>query len=168
MNPALFLQRQPAHSQSGRLGQEGTFHFGFRVSDYAAGDRAKVSPTLKEAFKNFPCPHLRAQFNEWNSTYEKLTDMIVPRSSQFITQDNEYGLFSVTLFKKVVEEFKHHARERKFVVRDFVYNEEELAAGKNEMTKLVTDKKKQFVSSNFPVGFQPTHEVLFRVRWCDG
>lgn len=73
--------------------------------------------------------------------------MIVPRSSQFITQDGEYGLFSVTLFKKVVEEFKHHAREKKFVVRDFVYNEEELAAGKNEMTKLVTDKKKQFVSS---------------------
>lgn len=74
--------------------------------------------------------------------------MIVPRSSQFITQDNEYGLFSVTLFKKVAEEFKHHAREKKFVVRDFVYNEEELAAGKNEMTKLVTDKKKQFVCCN--------------------
>lgn len=72
--------------------------------------------------------------------------MIVPRSSQMITQDNDYCLFNVTLFKKVVEEFKLHARERKFIVRDFVYNEEELAAGKNEMTKLITDKKKQFVS----------------------
>jgi len=37
-----------------------------------------------------------------------------------------------------------HAREKKFVVREFTYNEEELAAGKNEITKLVTDKKKQF------------------------
>lgn len=72
--------------------------------------------------------------------------MIVPRSSQLICQDSEYGLFTVTLFKKVVEEFKLHAREKKFIVRDFVYNEEELAAGKNEITKLVTDKKKQFVS----------------------
>lgn len=44
----------------------------------------------------------------------------------------------------MVEEFKLHAREKKFVVRDFTYNEEELAAGKNEITKLVTDKKKQF------------------------
>jgi V-type H+-transporting ATPase subunit C len=44
----------------------------------------------------------------------------------------------------VVEEFKLHAREKKFVVREFTYNEEELAAGKNEITKLVTDKKKQF------------------------
>lgn len=46
----------------------------------------------------------------------------------------------------MAEEFKLHAREKKFVVRDFVYNEEELAAGKNEITRLVTDKKKQFVS----------------------
>lgn len=82
--------------------------------------------------------------NDWNANYEKITDMIVPRSSQMITQDNDYALCTVTLFKKVVDEFKLHARERKFVVREFTYNEEELAAGKNEITKLVTDKKKQF------------------------
>lgn len=82
--------------------------------------------------------------NDWNTNYEKITDMIVPRSSQLITQDNDYALCTVTLFKKVVDEFKLHARERKFVVREFTYNEEELAAGKNEITKLVTDKKKQF------------------------
>lgn len=70
--------------------------------------------------------------------------MIVPRSSTLITQDSDYALFNVTLFKKVVEEFKLHAREKKFVVREFTYNEEEMAAGKNEITKLVTDKKKQF------------------------
>ncbi|XP_033321128.1 V-type proton ATPase subunit Vha44 isoform X2 [Megalopta genalis] len=86
----------------------------------------------------------RANFQEWHSGYEKLTDMIVPRSTQLITQDSEYGLFTVSLFKKVIEEFKLHAREKKFIVRDFTYNEEELAAGKNEITKLVTDKKKQF------------------------
>ncbi|XP_045461269.1 V-type proton ATPase subunit C isoform X1 [Harmonia axyridis] len=86
----------------------------------------------------------KSQTQEWLTTYEKLTDMIVPRSSQLITQDNEYGLYTVSLFKKVGEEFKLHAREKKFVVRDFTYNEEELAAGKNEITKLVTDKKKQF------------------------
>jgi V-type H+-transporting ATPase subunit C len=86
----------------------------------------------------------KSNFNDWNAGFEKLTDMIVPRSSQLITQDADFGLFNVTLFKKVVEEFKLHAREKKFVVREFTYNEEELAAGKNEITKLVTDKKKQF------------------------
>lgn len=84
--------------------------------------------------------------NDWMAHYEQITDMIVPRSSTLITQDNDYCLYNVTLFKKVVEEFKLHAREKKFIVRDFVYNEEELAAGKNERTKLITDKKKQFVS----------------------
>lgn len=74
--------------------------------------------------KNF-----RSNFQEWYSCYEKLTDMIVPRSTQLITQDSEYGLFTVTLFKKVMDEFKLHAREKKFIVRDFTYNEEELAAG---------------------------------------
>ncbi|XP_055319370.1 V-type proton ATPase subunit C isoform X1 [Sitodiplosis mosellana] len=86
----------------------------------------------------------KANVNDWTANYEKITDMIVPRSSQLITQDADYALFNVTLFKKVVEEFKLHAREKKFVVRDFTYNEEELAAGKSEITKLVTDKKKQF------------------------
>uniref|UniRef100_A0A182Q1D1 V-type proton ATPase subunit C n=1 Tax=Anopheles farauti TaxID=69004 RepID=A0A182Q1D1_9DIPT len=86
----------------------------------------------------------KANMGDWNAHYEKITDMIVPRSSQTITQDADYALCTVTLFKKVVDEFKLHARERKFVVREFVYNEEELAAGKNEITKLVTDKKKQF------------------------
>ncbi|CAL1681061.1 unnamed protein product [Lasius platythorax] len=86
----------------------------------------------------------RSNFQDWHSCYEKLTDMIVPRSTQLITQDSEYGLFTITLFKKVIDEFKLHAREKKFIVRDFIYNEEELAAGKNEITKLVTDKKKQF------------------------
>lgn len=46
--------------------------------------------------------------------------MIVPRSSQLITSDADYALFTVTLFKKVVAEFKHHARERKLVFFDVV------------------------------------------------
>merc|ERR1711992_288853 len=47
-------------------------------------------------------------------------------------------------FKKVVDEFKQKARENKFNVRDFTYNEEALKSGKSELTKLHTDKKKQF------------------------
>uniref|UniRef100_A0A668VRB8 V-type proton ATPase subunit C n=1 Tax=Oreochromis aureus TaxID=47969 RepID=A0A668VRB8_OREAU len=59
-------------------------------------------------------------------------------------EDNESGLFSVTLFRKAVDDFKHKARENKFTVRDFQYNEEEMKADKEEMTRLSTDKKKQF------------------------
>lgn len=88
-------------------------------------------------------------YREWTTTYENLSEMIVPRSSQLIWEDNDHGLFNVTLFQKVVDEFKVKARERKFVVRDFEYNEEDIAKGKNELAKLENDKKKQ-------------HQFLFR------
>eukprot|EP00794_Sanderia_malayensis_P017014 gene17014-18728_t len=84
------------------------------------------------------------QVDDWQLSYEKLTDMVVPRSSKLLFEDNENALFSVTLFKKVVDEFKLHAREKKFVVRDFVYDEQELAASKNEISRLTSDKKKLF------------------------
>merc|ERR550519_2396834 len=68
--------------------------------------------------------------------------MIVPGSSQLI--DQEHALVTVSLFHKVVDEFKNRARENRFNVRDFTYDDEELKAGKSELTKLHTDKKKAF------------------------
>lgn len=85
-----------------------------------------------------------SMINDWHAKYESLTDMVVPRSTQMIYQDMDNALMAVTLFHKVVDEFKHKARESKFLVREFVYNPEELQAGKDELTKLATDKKKQF------------------------
>ena len=41
----------------------------------------------------------------------------------------------------------------RFVVRDFVYDEEELAASKNEISRLTSDKKKLFVSIFFITDF---------------
>ncbi|XP_033751589.1 V-type proton ATPase subunit C 1-A-like [Pecten maximus] len=82
--------------------------------------------------------------HDWHLKYETLTDMIVPRSTRVLFEDDENCLCSVTLFKRVVDEFKHKCRENRFMVRDFTYNEEELAAGKTEITKLEADKKKQF------------------------
>lgn len=86
----------------------------------------------------------KALFGDWRNNYEKLTDMIVPRSSVLIHEDQDHGLFSVTVFNKVIDEFKQHARENKFIVRDFNYDEEEIKAGRNEVEKLESDKKRQF------------------------
>ncbi|KAG7256071.1 hypothetical protein CRUP_029566 [Coryphaenoides rupestris] len=61
-----------------------------------------------------------------------------------LREDQDSGLFSVTLFRKAMDDFRHKARENKFTMRDFQYNEEELKADKEEMTRLSTDKKKQF------------------------
>uniref|UniRef100_A0A4W3GYS2 V-type proton ATPase subunit C n=1 Tax=Callorhinchus milii TaxID=7868 RepID=A0A4W3GYS2_CALMI len=86
----------------------------------------------------------KINYTEWEKTYETLADMVVPRSSKLIYDDNDSGLYNVTLFRKAVDDFRLQARENKFVVREFQYNEEELKADKEEMTRLSTDKKKQF------------------------
>ncbi|KAK8376751.1 hypothetical protein O3P69_009993 [Scylla paramamosain] len=86
----------------------------------------------------------KAFYTDWQAKYEHLSDMVVPRSSRLIFEDSDHGLYTVTLFSKVVDEYKLHARENKFIVREFTYNEEELTAGKNELSKLINDKKRYF------------------------
>uniref|UniRef100_A0A1A7YWW0 V-type proton ATPase subunit C n=1 Tax=Iconisemion striatum TaxID=60296 RepID=A0A1A7YWW0_9TELE len=86
----------------------------------------------------------KTNYTDWQKTYETLAEMVVPRSSHLLFEDHDSGLFSVTLFRKAIDDFKHKARESKFTVREFQYNEEEMKADKEEMTRLSTDKKKQF------------------------
>lgn len=81
---------------------------------------------------------------DWQKKYETITDKVVPRSSRVVYEDNEHQLCTVTLFRLIQDEFKNKCREHKFMVRDFVYNEEEIQAGKTELDKLNADKKKKF------------------------
>uniref|UniRef100_A0AAR2L113 V-type proton ATPase subunit C n=1 Tax=Pygocentrus nattereri TaxID=42514 RepID=A0AAR2L113_PYGNA len=85
----------------------------------------------------------KASYPDWQKTYETLSEMVVPRSSNLLFEDQDSGLFSVTLFRKAIDDFKLKSRENKFIVRDFQYNEEEMKADKEELTRLSTDKKKQ-------------------------
>ncbi|KAA3677459.1 V-type H+-transporting ATPase subunit C [Paragonimus westermani] len=55
----------------------------------------------------------RSCYSEWQSCYEKLTDMVVPQSSQFI-------------------------------VREFEYDEKKIEESRTELSKLESDKKRQF------------------------
>lgn len=86
----------------------------------------------------------KANYKDWYNKYETLANFVVPRSSKLVYEDNEHGLFNVTVFKKNLDDFKMHCRENRFTVREFEYNEEAMAAGKNEYTKLASDKQKQF------------------------
>ncbi|GBB90986.1 hypothetical protein RclHR1_18070001 [Rhizophagus clarus] len=76
------------------------------------------------------------RYKDWNSKYETISQMIVPRSSQKIAEDNDYGLFTVTLFKRVSEEFANKCREEKFVVRDFKYNENDMENQRKEFEEV--------------------------------
>ncbi|KAM9201582.1 V-type proton ATPase subunit C 2 isoform 3-T3 [Dugong dugon] len=86
----------------------------------------------------------KPSYAQWRKTYESLSDMVVPRSTKLIAEDNEGGLFTVTLFRKVIDDFKTKARENKFTVREFYYDEKEMKREREEMTRLLSDKKQQY------------------------
>ncbi|XP_065844647.1 V-type proton ATPase subunit C 1-B-like [Oscarella lobularis] len=86
----------------------------------------------------------KSGYKDWNLKYEKLSDMVVPRSTKKIHEDGEHGLYTVTLFKKVVDEYKLHARENKFIVRDFVFDTSAQQAERQEINRLQSDRKRQY------------------------
>jgi V-type H+-transporting ATPase subunit C len=55
----------------------------------------------------------RVLTKDWEASYATLADMVVPGSAKRITEDQEHALYTVTLFKKVIEEYKTNCRERK-------------------------------------------------------
>lgn len=70
--------------------------------------------------------------SDFEKSYESLTEFVIPRSAKVIATDQEYSLYTVTLFKKFEQEFINLAREHKWHPRnDFVYSEETL----NELRK---------------------------------
>ncbi|XP_059883075.1 V-type proton ATPase subunit C 2 isoform X3 [Delphinus delphis] len=89
----------------------------------------------------------KPSYVQWQKTYESLSDMVVPRSTKLIAEDNECGLFTVTLFRKVIDDFKTKAKENKFTVREFYYDEKEIKREREEMTRLLSDRKQQYQTS---------------------
>jgi hypothetical protein len=53
---------------------------------------------------------------EWVAQYEGLSEFVVPRSSAVVAEDQDYCVFTVVLFKRVVDNFKTAARSKGFQV----------------------------------------------------
>ena len=54
-------------------------------------------------------------------------------------------LVNVTMFQKVLETFKIKCREKKFILRDFQYNEQVLMKESEQLRTLEQNKKDKFV-----------------------
>jgi len=92
--------------------------------------------------------------------YERLTNMVVPRTSTLLASDDEFSLFSVVVFRRVHDDFIQKCREQKFIVRDFVYSEQEIAKQENDLQETnVTEKELwtellRLARTNFSESFQ--------------
>lgn len=83
-----------------------------------------------------------ASYTEWSTSYEQLTEYVVPKSSKLLFEDHEYGIWNVTLFRKVLDDFKRVCSRNKYFVRDFQYNPQDVTNEKDKVSKLESDKKK--------------------------
>ncbi|KAM3850586.1 V-type proton ATPase subunit C 1-B-like [Diretmus argenteus] len=84
----------------------------------------------------------RGNYLQWERTYESFSEFVVPRSSRTLYEDREEGVFSVTLFKRAVSEFKAKATQSKFTVREFNFDLEEQQ--QREMQQLSVNRKEQY------------------------
>jgi V-type H+-transporting ATPase subunit C len=78
---------------------------------------------------------------DWLACYETLTEYVVPRSSKKLFEDNEYALYTVTLFTRVADNFRISARDKGYQVRDFEHSVEAQETRKQELEKLVQDQE---------------------------
>ena len=60
------------------------------------------------------------------------------RSCKLLSEDAEYGLYSVILFRKSLDEFKASAREKRLTLREFSYDP---GAAENERAKKAQDER---------------------------
>ncbi|KAM8736605.1 V-type proton ATPase subunit C 1-B [Acanthopagrus schlegelii] len=84
----------------------------------------------------------RASYLQWERTYESMSEFVVPRSSRKLDEDEKGGIFSVTLFKRAVCEFKAKALESKFDVREYSFDLEEKR--QQDIKHLNVHKKEQY------------------------
>lgn len=83
-------------------------------------------------------------FEEWLACYETLCEYIVPRSSKKLYEDNEQIMVNVTMFQKVVDTFKIKCRDRKYIVREYKYDEQAIQRENEQIKTLQQSQKDKF------------------------
>lgn len=63
-----------------------------------------------------------------------------------IAQDDEYSLYTVTIFKKIKDEFAQKCREERFAVREYNYDPAVVEKQKQELSELEASEKDLWVS----------------------
>ncbi|WRT65749.1 uncharacterized protein IL334_002697 [Kwoniella shivajii] len=103
---------------------------------------------------------------DWADKYERLTSMVVPRSSQQIASDDDYFLQTVTVFKKIRDEYIHKCRENKFIVRDFKWDESALEKQKKEMAELGVEEKELWTEllRLTRINFSEAYQILAHLK----
>ncbi|KAK9454741.1 hypothetical protein V1511DRAFT_511394 [Dipodascopsis uninucleata] len=84
----------------------------------------------------------KASSKQFIKIYETLVPMIVPRSANIVAQDDDFILYSVTMFKKSIPEFLHKCRENKWMPREFKYSDGAIEDLKKEKDRAAEQERR--------------------------
>ncbi|KAL4424495.1 hypothetical protein ABPG77_006804 [Micractinium sp. CCAP 211/92] len=76
---------------------------------------------------------------DWLGQYEQLSEFVVPRSSEAVAEDQDYVVFTVVLFKRVVDNFKTSARAKGFQVKEMKTDPEGQRSSDAELERVRAD-----------------------------
>lgn len=108
--------------------------------------------------------------NDWNNHYEKLDDMIVPRSSQELLSEEDFGnykLFRFFAFRRVVDDIRQKAKDQlKVIVREYEYNVETIMERESNSKKVLTqtDSDKKTLASTCIESFKEMYAIYAHVK----
>lgn len=91
---------------------------------------------------------------EWLGSYETMVDFVLPKSSKLLAEDPEFGLYSVTLFKRMADDFRNAAREKRYTVRevkkaDLTEEAKSARASRSDEKKTLETKLTRWCKINF-------------------
>jgi len=108
----------------------------------------------------------RHSYKQWNETYEKMADYVVPASAKLLHEDIEYGLYRVIVFKKTADAFKIAARENRYSVREFTF---EPAKASDDEAKRQTDQTEynrlnQMLTNWCQINFAEAYTMMLHLK----
>jgi hypothetical protein len=121
------------------------------LTEYVKKEHVVSSEKLTSIFCAVPKFALKEFLEEYEGFGSFSTDQgkingVVPRSAKMVTQDSEYDLVRVVVFRAAEDEFKSKAREARATVRDFAFVEGQDAKDKADVAKLKADVDKAWSS----------------------
>jgi len=101
-------------------------------------------------------------------TYERFGELVVPRSADLISEDSEFGLYRIIIFKKCFDQVKASVREARYILRDFKFDPNHSVQEDKKKLEMEKDRQKKnlvrWCRTNFSEAFVAwTHLKAIRI-----
>jgi len=105
-------------------------------------------------------------YKEFLTTYETACQFVVPRSAKLIAEDSEMGLYGVVVFKKTLTDFYAAARDKRWAVREFVFEANKVAEdrAKKEVDLAEESRLKKLLTNWCQINFSEAYTMMMHLK----